>query len=84
MESSDLKKRFFEKAWIEKLSQFRKYEISKFFLPNKPVNYRFFDEADKNSKYLSLHGNGTYWKCYEEALRDELIGLGMLMPAKSK
>ena len=40
----------------------------------------FFDIVDNCTKYYSTHGEGWYCDCYEEALRDELIGVGILKP----
>ena len=41
---------------------------------------KFYDIADECYKYCGMHGTGLYYDCYEDALRDELIGLGILIP----
>lgn len=43
----------------------------------------FYDEIDSLEKYYSIHGTGLYYDSYEEALRDELIGLGIIKPLLS-
>lgn len=40
----------------------------------------FYDYADKCKKFYSVHGKGLYCDTYEEALREELIALGLLIP----
>ena len=40
----------------------------------------FYDCADKCKKFYSVHGEGVYYDTYEEALREELIALGLLIP----
>ena len=45
---------------------------------------KFYDITDNCHKYYSVHGTGLYFTDYEDALRDELIGLGILMPNNHK
>lgn len=40
----------------------------------------FFDLTDNCFKYYSVHGEGHYFDYYEDALREELIGLKLLIP----
>ena len=40
----------------------------------------YYDFTDEIWKYYSVHGTGLYYDSYEEALRDELIGLGIIKP----
>ena len=40
----------------------------------------FYDSVDEMWKYYSIHGTGLYFDSYEKALRDELIGLGIIKP----
>ena len=40
----------------------------------------FYDYADECKKFYSVHGEGLYCDTYEEALREELIALGLLIP----
>lgn len=40
----------------------------------------FYDYADECKKFYSVHGEGFYCNTYEEALREELIALGLLIP----
>ena len=40
----------------------------------------FYDSEDEMRKYYSIHGTGLYFDSYEKALRDELIGLGIIKP----
>lgn len=40
---------------------------------------RFYDITDECYKYYSIHGTGVYYDSYDDALRDELIGLGILI-----
>ena len=40
----------------------------------------FYDYADECNKFYSVHGEGFYYDTYEEALREELIALGLLIP----
>ena len=40
----------------------------------------FYDSEDEMWKYYSIHGTGLYFDSYEKALRDELIGLGIIKP----
>lgn len=44
---------------------------------------KFYDITDYSYKYYSFNGMGQYFNCYEDALRDELIGLGILIPNNS-
>ena len=44
------------------------------------VIIKFYDWSDEMWKYFSIHGTGVYCDSYEEALRDELIGLGIIKP----
>lgn len=41
---------------------------------------KFYDFIDKCFKFYSIHGDGEYFDTYDEAYRDELIGLGILIP----
>lgn len=38
----------------------------------------FYDLTDGQWKYYSVHGSGLYYDNYQDALRDELIGLGII------
>lgn len=49
---------------------------------NEQVN-KFYDITDNCYKYYSIHGIGLYFNCYDDALRDELIGLEILIPNNS-
>lgn len=40
----------------------------------------FYDYADERKKFYSVHGEGLYYDTYEEALREELIVLGLIIP----